>query len=396
MAVALPAAAQDATGTYVLGPGDRLELRVVIWNDDARQFELLPFFGGSYAIQSDGLASVPLAGAVPAAGKTRFDLARDIATALQSRAGLIDAPSVSVEIVQYRPFYVAGDVSSPGEYETRPGMTVAQAHALSGGRNPLRDEQNAALAAFRDTGRLRQALGETARVRVQIARLEAERDTLEDIVFPADNSHPDGPTALLEIETSETAIFQSRRLALEVEISGLEELKALLENEITSLEQKLVGLQSQIEGARENLQNLETLVERGISRAAGLLEAQRSLFGLESQELDLQDSVFRARQRINEADRDITALQNRRVSDVNRELQASKASFENLQIQADTLRRLIAENDAAAVAVDQTEILIAYSISRVIDGQTETFSATAGDLIQPGDVLRVEQITFGE
>jgi polysaccharide export outer membrane protein len=52
--------------------------------------------------------------------------------ALKSRE-LIKTPSVAVEISQYRPIFVLGEVSRPGSYAYQPDMTVLTAVALAGG-----------------------------------------------------------------------------------------------------------------------------------------------------------------------------------------------------------------------------------------------------------------------
>src|SRR3546814_19638732 len=45
---------------------------------------------------------------------------------------LID-PKVSIQVSNYRPFYILGEVKSPGGYHFVNGMTVVQAVALDGG-----------------------------------------------------------------------------------------------------------------------------------------------------------------------------------------------------------------------------------------------------------------------
>jgi polysaccharide export outer membrane protein len=49
------------------------------------------------------------------------------------RGGLVRAPSVSVEVIRYRPVFVLGEVNKPGEFPYQPGMTLLAAVALAGG-----------------------------------------------------------------------------------------------------------------------------------------------------------------------------------------------------------------------------------------------------------------------
>ncbi len=48
-------------------------------------------------------------------------------------AGYLEDPRVSTEIIDYRPYYVLGEVNTPGKYPYAIGMTVDQAVATAGG-----------------------------------------------------------------------------------------------------------------------------------------------------------------------------------------------------------------------------------------------------------------------
>lgn len=83
--------------------------------------------------------SLPLVGEIQAAGVTPADLGRIIGDQLKERLGMIDAPDTAVEVVQYRPFYIIGQVDKPGEYPYRPGLTVLQALSVAGGMQRISD-----------------------------------------------------------------------------------------------------------------------------------------------------------------------------------------------------------------------------------------------------------------
>jgi polysaccharide biosynthesis/export protein len=110
------------TGSYHLGPGDRV--RVIVYGDK----ELSDVF----AIGDDGLISLPLADTVPANGRTALALAAEITDSLRRR-GMIADPSVAVEVASYRPIFILGEVLRPGQYAYEPGMTVIAAVSLAGG-----------------------------------------------------------------------------------------------------------------------------------------------------------------------------------------------------------------------------------------------------------------------
>ena len=85
---------------YRLGPGD--QLRITVFNEA----ELT----GQYIVGSQGTISYPLVGEVHAAGLTLAEFSAQLQTAL---AAYIRAPNVSVEVANYRPFFILGEVRQP-------------------------------------------------------------------------------------------------------------------------------------------------------------------------------------------------------------------------------------------------------------------------------------------
>jgi polysaccharide export outer membrane protein len=109
------------SGTYLLGPTDRVRLKVYGEAD----------ITGEYEVDSNGFVSIPLAGPVKAAGLTTRQLEKSITSALAK--GIVRDPRVNVEIALYRPFYILGEVKKSGEYPYRTGLTVMDAVATAGG-----------------------------------------------------------------------------------------------------------------------------------------------------------------------------------------------------------------------------------------------------------------------
>ena len=85
-------------------------------------------------VDAEGSVSLPLIGAVPARGLTTAQLSGAIASRLKQ--SFIRDPSVAVEIETYRPFFVLGEVTYPGQYPYVPDMTVENAIAIAGGFTP--------------------------------------------------------------------------------------------------------------------------------------------------------------------------------------------------------------------------------------------------------------------
>ncbi len=100
------------------------KIKVTIYGEDT--------LTGEYDINPGGYVSMPLVGAIRAAGRTRSELERDIANRYRS-GGFLQDPNVTVAVVQFRPFYVLGEATSPGEYPFRSGLNVHSAVAMAGG-----------------------------------------------------------------------------------------------------------------------------------------------------------------------------------------------------------------------------------------------------------------------
>ena len=127
-APAAPAAAelnesgeQLAPVEYRLGPADRV--RVMVYAE--------PQLSGEFYISNNGKASLPLIGDIQAAGLTVHAFQDEIQDALKD--GYLKDPSVSVEVLTYRPYYILGEVDKPGQYPYTADLTVINAVATAGG-----------------------------------------------------------------------------------------------------------------------------------------------------------------------------------------------------------------------------------------------------------------------
>jgi polysaccharide export outer membrane protein len=111
-------------GPYTLDSGDRL--RVVVFGQDG--------LTNSYVVDASGHIDMPLIGSVMARGATTDQLAGRIGDKL--RDGFIREPHVAVEVEAYRPFFILGEVTAPGQYPYVANMTVETAVAIAGGFGP--------------------------------------------------------------------------------------------------------------------------------------------------------------------------------------------------------------------------------------------------------------------
>lgn len=118
-----PAHAADVAAplTYRLGAGDEISIRVY----GEPEMDVKTRLGDL------GIINYPFLGELKAAGLSVGELEQLISRGLKG-SYLID-PIVSVDIDQYRPFFVNGDVAKPGAIPYQPGITLRKAIAMAGG-----------------------------------------------------------------------------------------------------------------------------------------------------------------------------------------------------------------------------------------------------------------------
>jgi polysaccharide export outer membrane protein len=110
--------------SYTLDSGDKL--RVVVFGQDG--------ITNSYMVDAGGNISLPLIGTVPARGTSTQQLSKTIADRLKQ--GYVREPHVTVEVEAYRPFFILGEVTNPGQYPYVANLTAEMAVAIAGGFSP--------------------------------------------------------------------------------------------------------------------------------------------------------------------------------------------------------------------------------------------------------------------
>ncbi|QPC43691.1 polysaccharide export protein [Kaustia mangrovi] len=125
------AAATTQAPSYKLGPGDKL--RMIVFGE--------PDLSGEFVVDSSGGVNLPLIGSVPAAGASVPEFKNRVTT--RFRNGYLKDPKISVEVLNYRPFFIVGEVKNGGEYPYKAGLTVQDAVAIAGGYTYRADTSSA-------------------------------------------------------------------------------------------------------------------------------------------------------------------------------------------------------------------------------------------------------------
>ena len=129
-----------AERVYRLGQGDKL--KVVVFGEDN--------LSGQFEVNPQGNLGLPLVGEVKARGLTLLEL-RDEVTRKLSREGILRNPRVTVDVLNYRPIYVHGEVKTGGEFQYKSGLRLRDAIAMAGGYTYRADQSYILLG--RDDGK---------------------------------------------------------------------------------------------------------------------------------------------------------------------------------------------------------------------------------------------------
>lgn len=116
-----PAIGAATSSAYQMGSGDKIKVTVFGQAN----------MSGEFAVTGDGTVSLPFIGTIRAGGLTVRQLELEIVNRL--RPDYLKNPRVSVEVLNFRPFDIIGEVQKPGSYPYRDRMTVINAIAMAGG-----------------------------------------------------------------------------------------------------------------------------------------------------------------------------------------------------------------------------------------------------------------------
>lgn len=381
---ALPAMAQEAPviatlrpmGEAIrLGPGDILSVAV------AR----LPELSRDATIAGDGAIRLAGAGAIPVAGRTLDEAQAAVAEALAASFG-VELRAVLVDVAHYRPVIVYGDGRKGGEIDFRPGLTVLQAVAATGGlRIDLAGSLTEALEAERTVAQLGEATDRLARARATHARLVAERDGtpiadagLEDLRLM--------PGRREEILAAEAKLQQIREARFAEQQENLERQRDSVVRQIDSLEREMELHRHREQLAQEDLRASEDLSARGLGTRDRLRDSRTDL-------VEVQLLIVRILAERSSAETQLAITENVIADGV----AARQLELAELLRQAESeIATATRDTDAARRAVGLAEAHIggmapqdAENLSYVIERGAAPIAATPAMTLLPGDVLRV-------
>lgn len=387
-----------AAEPYKLGPQDQLQVKVSDLRAGTGEAYQWQAFNGDFTVAASGNVSLPIVGEIAASGRTTTEIAADIADNLKTKAGLAAKPDASVQIIKYRPYYVMGGVEKPGEYEFRPQMSVLQAVSMAGGLQ--RVPTDILLQFVRDAVQARGNIQEYTTTRLALmarqARLDAEIKE-KPLVFPPEIEARAKEPEVARIINEERLALEARRAASEAQIANIKKNKEFLTEQISSLSAKDTTTGEQLDIMKQELSRISGLVSKGLSAMPRQIETSQTIATLESNRLDVQIAIIRARQDISKGDRDILDLKDQRRNTALQEAAETRNNLNQVNARIEEARNLLYQaqvrSPATILANSEAYSRPEYFILRRKDGKAETIQVGEDDLLQPGDVVRVRPRT---
>ncbi|MBT7955079.1 MAG: polysaccharide export protein [Rhodospirillaceae bacterium] len=143
-----PLVKEKSQPQYVLGAGDKVRVSVFGERD----------LSGTFEVNGLGYISLPLVGEIRAKDATMRGLETLIVTRLKE--GFLNDPKVSVEVLNYRPFYILGEIRNPGSYPYVNGVTILKSVAMAGGFTYRANKQKILIIRATDPSNKKQLVGE--------------------------------------------------------------------------------------------------------------------------------------------------------------------------------------------------------------------------------------------
>ena len=392
--VASLSAASAAVATeYQLGAQDKLKIKVYDWRPATNDTHEWTAVTGEFVVGAGGVLSLPIVGELNVTRSTTGEVAQRLAERLQNKLGLAQPPFASVEVKQYRPFYIVGFVEKPGEYAFRPGLTVLQAVGISGGLQ--RTDQNS-VAFERDAlvsrGDLRALVSERLQLLMRQARLKAAIDGSDKVTLPPEINARKSEEEIGRVINEETQVLETYQKSLSSQQAVVQLSQSLLQQEIKSLVAKEATLTRQYDLTKKELDSISSLVSKGLVVAPRQVALEQNLAQFESSRLDVELSQLRAQQEIARAEREGLEFRNKARSLALTEANDVRVRLAALAERIKTASALAYRAEFHGPEEINQKVVPTYVVVRSDkDGASVSQTVQENDTVFPGDTIRVDR-----
>ncbi|WP_162820754.1 polysaccharide biosynthesis/export family protein [Microvirga calopogonii] len=375
----------DSPG-YELGPQDKIRVSVIEWFTGAG--ELRSPINGEYMVNPNGFISLPLVGDVKALGLEPSFLAAQVSEKLQAKLSLSERPITSIEIVQFRPFFVMGDLERPGEYAYRPGITALQAVSLAGGLyrasapTPVQVQREAIQAA----SERRSLSARIAELAIRRVRLEAELKNAEVLEFSPDIQSRKADPAVAAAMRLESTIFDARRRAFSTSINVQKKLIDLYGQEILALKAQAESLERHRDATRQQAENLRSLQARGLATMGREFDIDRMFADVAIRKQELDAKSLRLQQELVKAENATQEVDARRRQEIAAELQTLQGTLDEFEQRLLLADQTLTETELRPSGSQHPAFTL---IRQDASGKETEIAAMTATPLQPGDILIV-------
>lgn len=321
---AAKASAAQARAEYIVSIGDILDVQVAG----------VPELRYRTPVQIDGSIALPLVGMLPVAGLTLPQIQAKVGAALARKQFrqtapdgheniiVIDANEVTTTIAEYRPIYINGDVSKPGEYPYRPGTTARQLIAVAGGYDIMHMRMNNPYLESVDLRSQYASLWtEFAKGQADLWRIKSELGDGSQISPTILNDVPVAPSTISDIVNAEKEYLKTRQ-------SDYQNQKEFLQRGIRDAAAQvgvLADQQKQEEAGYQedvaDLQKVNSLFSRGALISPRVEEARRAVLVSATRKLQTNAQLLLVKRQQEELTRKLEQLSDQRKLGLLRELQ---------------------------------------------------------------------------
>jgi len=391
---AMPAFAMPAMAEYRLDVGDVIEISVLG----------VPELRQRVPVQLDGSISYPLLGSFGVSGLSPSEVRAKIQAILPTKVFrqrapdgresvvVIEPDQVTVGVVEYRPIYVNGDVSKPGEQTYRPRMTVRQAVALSGGYDVMRfrTSNNPFLESSDFRSEYESLWTEFAKEQAHVWRLRTELGGTDNLDQTVLREAPIAPSVLLQIAHLEDEQLKSRQSEYDREKVFLQSAVKQTDTQIAVLSEQL---QQEDQGVKEDTQDLQRITDllgKGSVTVPRLTDARRALLLSSTRKLQTTAQLMLQRRQRHDTARQLERLDEQRKVALLHELQDAGVKINQIRARLQGVAEKIqytglVRSQLVRGSGGKPEIAVVRSgsIGR------ERFIAEEDTELQPGDVVEV-------
>jgi polysaccharide biosynthesis/export protein len=393
VAVGLTISVTQAKAEYRISVGDVLEVAVAG----------VPELRHRAPVQMDGNISLPLVGMLPVAGLPLPQIRAKIGAALASKVFrqrtpdgrevviVIDADEVTTIVAEYRPIYVNGDVSKPGEYPYRPATTARQVIAVAGGYDIMHIRMN---NPYLESADLRSEYGslwtEFAKEQARVWRIKNELGDGSPISPRVLRDVPLAQSAISEIVNAETEYLKTKQSDYQREKAFLQRGVRQGDAEVNVLSEQQKKEEEGFQSDLEELQKAADLFGKGSLISPRVTDARRAVLLSSTRKLQTSAQLMQVKKQQEELARKLEKLDDQRRLDLLRELQDTSVKLneirEKLQSVGEKLQyTAMVRSQLARGAGNKAEIAI---IRKGEKGQ-ERIIASEDTELQPGDAVEV-------